>query len=47
MTQRTVAQAVNLPVFNYDAFWFTAKNIGGVAASAKSSSPFPAEWYVK
>jgi hypothetical protein len=47
MTQRTVTQAVNIPVFNYDAFWFTAKNIGGVAASAKSSTPFPAEWYAK
>ena len=47
MTQRTVTQADEIPVFNYDAFWFTAKNIGGVAASAKSSTPFPAEWYAK
>jgi peptide/nickel transport system substrate-binding protein len=47
MTRETVTQAVNIPVFNYDAFWFTSKNIGGVAASAKSSTPFPSEWYAK
>src|SRR5208282_1409071 len=34
MTQRTVTQADEIPVFNYDAFWFTTTNIGGLAFSA-------------
>jgi peptide/nickel transport system substrate-binding protein len=45
MTQRTVAQADEIPVFDYDAFWYTSKDIGGVGFSADSSTPFPAEWY--
>jgi peptide/nickel transport system substrate-binding protein len=47
MTQETVTQAVEVPVFDYDAFWFTAKNIGGLAFSADSSTPLPSEWYAK
>jgi peptide/nickel transport system substrate-binding protein len=47
MTQRTVSQADEIPVFNYDAFWYTTKNIAGLAFSASSSTPYPSEWYAK
>ena len=47
MTSRTVTQADEVPIFNYDAFWFTAKNIGGLSFSVNSSTPYPAEWYAK
>ena len=47
MTQRIVTQADEIPVFNYDAFWYTAKNIGGLAFGPKYSTPYPSEWYAK
>jgi peptide/nickel transport system substrate-binding protein len=47
MTKQTITQADEIPVFDYDAFWFTTKNIGGLAFSADSSTPLPAEWYAK
>ena len=47
MTQRTVTQADEIPVFNYDAFWYTTKNIGGLSFSFNSSTPYPSEWYSK
>ncbi len=47
MTTRTVVQAEQIPVFNFDAFWFTAKDIGGLSFSADNGTPYPAEWYVK
>lgn len=47
MTRRIVAQADQVPVFNFDAFWYTAKNIGGVAFSANNGTPYPAQWYAK
>ena len=47
MTARTVVQADQIPVFNFDAFWFTAKDIGGLSFSADNGTPYPAEWYIK
>jgi len=47
MTQRIVTQGDEIPVFNFDAFWYTANNIGGVAFSANNGTPYPAEWYAK
>jgi peptide/nickel transport system substrate-binding protein len=47
MTSRIVAQADEIPVFNFDAFWYTAKNIGGLEFSANNGTPYPAEWYAK
>jgi peptide/nickel transport system substrate-binding protein len=47
MTRRIVTQADEIPVFNFDAFWFTAKNIGGLSFSADNGTPYPAEWYAK
>jgi peptide/nickel transport system substrate-binding protein len=47
MTQRIVVQGDEIPVFNFDAFWYTAKNIGGVAFSANNGTPYPSEWYAK
>ena len=47
MTVRTVTQADEIPVFNFDAFWYTAKNIGGLSFSADNGTPYPAEWYAK
>jgi hypothetical protein len=47
MTARVVTQADEIPVFNFDAFWYTAKNIGGLAFSADNGTPYPAEWYAK
>ena len=47
MTARTVVQAEQIPVFNFDAFWFTAKDIGGLSFSADNGTPYPTEWYVK
>jgi peptide/nickel transport system substrate-binding protein len=47
MTQRIVTQGDEIPVFNFDAFWYTAKNIGGVAFSANNGTPYPSEWYAK
>jgi peptide/nickel transport system substrate-binding protein len=45
MTRRITTQADEIPVFNFDAFWYTAKNIGGVAFSANNGTPYPAEWF--
>lgn len=47
MSSRIVAQADQVPVFNFDAFWYTAKNIGGLSFSANNGTPYPAEWYAK
>jgi peptide/nickel transport system substrate-binding protein len=47
MTSRIVTQADEIPVFNFDAFWYTAKNIGGLSFSADNGTPYPAEWYAK
>ena len=47
MTQRIVAQADEIPVFNFDAFWYTTKNIGGLSFSANNGTPYPSEWYAK
>ncbi len=47
MTTRTVVQAEQIPVFNFDAFWFTAKDIAGLSFSADNGTPYPTEWYVK
>jgi ABC-type transport system substrate-binding protein len=47
MTERTVAEADQIPVFNFDAFWFTAKDIGGLSFSADNGTPYPTEWYAK
>jgi peptide/nickel transport system substrate-binding protein len=47
MTKRIVTQADEIPVFNFDAFWYTAKDIGGVAFSANNGTPYPSEWYAK
>jgi peptide/nickel transport system substrate-binding protein len=47
MTSRIVAQADEIPVFNFDAFWYTAKNIGGLSFSANNGTPYPSEWYAK
>jgi peptide/nickel transport system substrate-binding protein len=47
MTRRIVAQADEIPVFNFDAFWYTAKNIGGLSFSANNGTPYPSEWYAK
>jgi peptide/nickel transport system substrate-binding protein len=47
MTRRIVSQADEIPIFNFDAFWFTAKNIGGLSYSADNGTPYPAEWYAK
>jgi peptide/nickel transport system substrate-binding protein len=47
MTERTVVEADQIPVFNFDAFWFTAKEIGGLSFSADNGTPYPTEWYAK
>jgi len=47
MTSRIVTQADEIPIFNFDAFWYTAKNIGGLSFSADNGTPYPAEWYAK
>ena len=47
MTSRLVTQADEIPVFNFDAFWYTAQNIGGLSFSANNGTPYPAEWYAK
>jgi peptide/nickel transport system substrate-binding protein len=47
MTARIVAQADEIPVFNFDAFWYTAKNIGGLSFSANNGTPYPSEWFAK
>jgi peptide/nickel transport system substrate-binding protein len=47
MTNRIVSQADEIPVFNFDAFWYTAKNIGGLSFSADNGTPYPSEWYAK
>ena len=47
MTEQTVTQADEIPIFNFDAFWYTAKNIGGVSFSADNGTPYPSEWYAK
>jgi peptide/nickel transport system substrate-binding protein len=47
MTNRIVAQADEVPVFNFDAFWYTAKNIGGLSFSADNGTPYPSEWFAK
>jgi peptide/nickel transport system substrate-binding protein len=45
MTNRIVTQADEIPVFNFDAFWYTTKNIGGLSFSADNGTPYPSEWY--
>jgi peptide/nickel transport system substrate-binding protein len=47
MTSRVVTQADEIPVFNFDAFWYTAKNIGGLSFSADNGTPYPSDWYAK
>jgi peptide/nickel transport system substrate-binding protein len=47
MTNRIVTQADEIPVFNFDAFWYTAKNIGGLSFSADNGTPYPSEWFAK
>ena len=47
MTSRIVSQADEIPVFNFDAFWYTAKNIGGLSFSANNGTPYPTEWFAK
>ena len=47
MTERIVTQGDEIPVFNFDAFWYTAKDIGGVDFSADNGTPYPSEWYAK
>jgi peptide/nickel transport system substrate-binding protein len=47
MTSRIVSQADEIPVFNFDAFWYTAKNIGGLSFSANNGTPYPSEWYAR
>ena len=47
MSQRIVTQADEIPVMQDDTFWYTAKNIGGVAFSSRNAAPLPTEWYIK
>jgi peptide/nickel transport system substrate-binding protein len=47
MTRRITTQADEVPVFNFDAFWYTAKNIGGLSFSANNGTPYPSEWFAK
>jgi peptide/nickel transport system substrate-binding protein len=47
MSSRIVTQADEIPIFNFDAFWYTTTNIGGLAFSADNGTPYPAEWYAK
>ena len=47
MTARIVTQADEIPVFNFDAFWYTTKSIGGLSFSANNGTPYPSEWYAK
>jgi peptide/nickel transport system substrate-binding protein len=47
VTRREVMQADSVPVFNFDAFWYTAKNIGGLAFGQNNGTPYPSEWYAK
>lgn len=47
MTNRIVTQADEIPVFNFDAFWYTAKNISGLSFSADNGTPYPSEWFAK
>jgi peptide/nickel transport system substrate-binding protein len=47
LTARSVVEADQIPVFNFDAFWFTAKDIGGLSFSADNGTPYPTEWYAK
>jgi ABC-type transport system substrate-binding protein len=47
VTRRTVLQADEIPVFNFNAFWYTTKNIGGLAFGQNNGTPYPAEWYAK
>jgi peptide/nickel transport system substrate-binding protein len=47
MTSRIITQADEIPVFNFDAFWYTAQNIGGLQFSADNGTPYPSDWYAK
>lgn len=47
MTRRITTQADEIPIFNFDAFWYTAKNIGGLAFGANNGTPYPAQWFSK
>jgi peptide/nickel transport system substrate-binding protein len=47
MSARVVTEAHMVPVFAFDSFYYTAKNIGGVAFSAATGYPYPTEWYRK
>ena len=47
MSRRVVTQADEVPVFEDNTFWYTAKDIGGVAFSSANSAPLPTEWYIK
>lgn len=47
MTRRIVTQADEIPIFNFDAFWYTTKNIGGLSFSANNGTPYPSEWSAK
>lgn len=47
ITRRIVTQADTIPLFDFDAFWLSAKNVGGVSFSAEDGIPDPSEWYLK
>ncbi len=46
ISRRTVMQADTIPLFDFDAFWFTTKRIGGVSFSAIDGEPDPTGWYI-
>ena len=47
MTTRTVLQGDQIPVFNFDYFWYATKGVGGLSFSAASGTPYPDDWYAK
>jgi len=47
ITDRTTAQALELPVFKANALWYASKKVGGVAFSGASGAPYPTEWFPK
>jgi len=47
MSTRIVTQGYLVPLFIANSYFFTQKDIGGVAYSGPSREPWPAEWYKK
>jgi peptide/nickel transport system substrate-binding protein len=45
MSRRMVAQAEEVPVLEFDSFWYANKQVGGVVVTPENGNPVPSDWF--